>query len=242
MRQTALFVLLLASCDASTGTDPVVRPTPIDPATTGGVKGRVLFDGTAPANPRLPLGGNPECAAKHPQGAVNEIVLVRDGRLQNVLVSVQSGLEGRVFAWPKEAVRISNTKCVYVPRIAAVMTHQPIEFANDDPTDHNVHGFPVQGAFNFTLQGQGSTRVIKARRSEAPFRVKCDLHPWMLGYVGVFEHPYFRVTGPDGAFDLPGLPSGDYVLQAWHESLGTRTLAVRIEAGKTVTADVRFKP
>lgn len=242
MRQTPLILLLLVACDSTSGEDPVVTPTPIDPATTGGVRGRVLFEGTPPPNPRLPLGGNPECAARHPEGAFNEVVLVRDGRLQNVLVSVQRGLEGKTFAWPAEAVRISNQKCVFIPRIAAVMIHQPIEFANGDPTDHNVHGFAAQGGFNFTLHGQGSTRTIKARCPEAPFRVKCDLHPWMIGYVGVYEHPYFRVTGADGAFELLGLPAGDYVLQAWHETLGTRTASVRIEAGKSAAADFSFKP
>jgi hypothetical protein len=241
VRPYPALLLLLAGC-GGTDADPVVVPTRLDPATLGAIRGVVRFAGTPPANPRLPLGGNPECVAHHPGGATADVVLVRDGRLQNVLVSVKRGLEGRVFAWPKDPVRIANARCVYVPRVAGVMTHQPLEFTNEDATDHNVHGFPEQGGFNFTLHGQGTARTIKARRPEAPFRVKCDLHPWMLGWVGVFDHPYFRVTGPDGTFELPGLPGGCYELEAWHESLGTLTATVTVDAGKTAEASFEFRP
>ena len=38
------------------------------------------------------------------------------------------------------------------------------------------------------------------------FLVKCDVHPWMSAYVGVFSHPFFAVTGDDGKFTIAGLP------------------------------------
>jgi plastocyanin len=237
-----LTAILLAACDAGAPPDPRVVPTPLDPARTGRIRGVVAFDGTPPPKRRLPVGGNPECAALHPDGALDEAVLVRDGRLMNVLVFLRSGLGGRVFAWPKEPVRIANARCMYVPRVAAAMTHQPVEFVNEDPADHNVHGFSEQGAFNFTLLGKGSSRTIKVRRPEAPFRVKCDLHPWMLGWLAVFDHPYFRVTGPDGAFELDGVPAGDYEIDAWHETLGTRNAKVAVSAGGTADLEFRFTP
>src|SRR5438046_3184583 len=51
------------------------------------------------------------------------------------------------------------------------------------------------------------------------FRVKCDVHPWMSAYIGVFVHPYFAVSKEDGTYKIPtkGLADGDYTLTFWHE-------------------------
>ena len=58
------------------------------------------------------------------------------------------------------------------------------------------------------------------KNQEKPFKIKCDVHPWMIAYIGVFDHPYFAVTGDDGTYSISGLSSGEYVIEAWHERLG----------------------
>lgn len=234
----ALALALALGCDGPPQPEPVVTPTPIDPATAGTIKGVVKFDGTPPANPRLPVGGNAECAALHSGTAFDEAVLVKEGRLQNVLIYVKTGLEGKVFAWPKDPVVVANERCLYLPRVAGAMINQPIEFVNKDPTAHNIHGFSSQGDFNFTLMAKGITNRVKLRKPELPLRVKCDLHPWMSGSVGVFAHPYFGVTGPDGGFALQGLPPGEYEVEAWHERLGTQTRKAKLDAQGSL--DVEF--
>ncbi|MCZ6916612.1 MAG: prealbumin-like fold domain-containing protein [Gemmatimonadetes bacterium] len=60
--------------------------------------------------------------------------------------------------------------------------------------------------------------------------VKCDIHGWMSGVLAVFDHPFFAVTGDDGTFSLDGLPPGDYVVEAWHEILGTQVHTVSVTA------------
>jgi hypothetical protein len=67
---------------------------------------------------------------------------------------------------------------------------------------------------------------------------KCDVHSWMNAYVGVVDHPYFAVTGPDGTFQLKGLPPGTYTVEAVHEKLGAQTQTVTI--GEKETKDVAF--
>ncbi|MBI3855731.1 MAG: TonB-dependent receptor [Planctomycetes bacterium] len=234
--------LLLGACDDSTpNVDPVVTPTVIDPETSGTIKGKVTFDGTPPANLKLPIGGNAECAARHSGPAYDEAVLVKDGRLQNALVYVKSGLEKQVFQWPKEPLSVANEKCIYVPRVAGAMTSQVIEFVNHDPTAHNIHGFSSQGDFNFTLLGMGVTNTVKLRKPEMVLNVKCDLHPWMRGYVGVFSHPFFRVTGTDGTFELKGLPPGEYEIEAWHEKFGVKTQKTKLDAKGSLDVEFVFK-
>jgi|SRR5579862_1215236 len=235
----ASLVLVTGACDNSSSTpDPVVTPTRIDPETAGTIRGIVKFDGTPPVNLKLPVGGNAECAALHSGPAFDQAVLVKDGRLENVLVYVKTGLEQQVFAWPRQPVRVANERCLYVPRVSGAMVNQPIEFVNNDPTSHNIHGFSSQGDFNFTLLGKGLMNQVRLRRPELPLRVKCDLHPWMSGSVGVFAHPFFRVTGADGSFELAGLPPGDYEIEAWHERLGAQSRKTTL--GAKGSLDVEF--
>jgi hypothetical protein len=242
-RLCLLGLAALGACDSGAGDpDPVVQATPIDPGTTGTIRGRTLFKGAAPPNAKLPIGGNAECAALHSAPAYDEIVLASEGRLQNVLVYVKEGLEKFTFNWPKDPVRVSNELCIYRPRVSSVQVHQPIEFVNGDPTSHNIHGFSSQGDFNFTLLGKGSSNRVKLRRPEIVLRVKCDLHPWMIGYVGVLPHPFHRVTGRDGAFEMTGIPAGEYVIEAWHETLGVQTRKVKLEPNGTADLEFSFSP
>lgn len=240
-RSLLLLILAFGACDngGSSAPEPTVTPTPIAAETTGTIRGKVLFSGTPPANLKLPVSGNAECAALHEGPAYDEAVLVKGGRLQNVLVSVKTGLEKYVFAWPKTSVEVANERCIYVPRVAGAQTNQPIEFVNHDPTAHNIHGFSSQGDFNFTLLGKGLTNSVTLKQPEMVLRVKCDLHPWMKGFVGVFSHPFFQVTGADGTFELKGLPPGDYTVEAWHETLGTKTQPAKLDAKGSL--DVQFE-
>jgi hypothetical protein len=88
--------------------------------------------------------------------------------------------------------------------------------------------------FNFGQHtaGQRDTRTFDRAEVMVPFR--CDVHGWMVAYVGVLPHPFFAVTGDDGAFTLQGLPAGTYTVEAWHEQLGTQTQTVTVAEGADV--------
>ena len=76
--------------------------------------------------------------------------------------------------------------------------------------------------------------------AEQGIPMRCDVHPWMNAFVSVFDHPYFSVSSDGGEFTLQGLPPGDYVLEAWHETLGTATQSITVVAGETATLDFDF--
>lgn len=50
--------------------------------------------------------------------------------------------------------------------------------------------------------------------------VVCNKHPFMMGYIHVFDHPYHAVTDTQGTFTIQNLPPGSHTLANWHETLG----------------------
>ncbi|HMJ65727.1 MAG TPA: hypothetical protein VK615_10275, partial [Candidatus Binatia bacterium] len=45
-----------------------------------------------------------------------------------------------------------------------------------------------------------------------PIQLTCDIHPWMRGWIHVFDHPRFAVTDKRGMFRIPPVPPGKYKL------------------------------
>jgi plastocyanin len=245
MRRLVLAFLLstlVAACGGdSAGPPPAREPTPLDHATTGTITGEVRFEGTPPASQPIGFGGFAECAAQHPAGATAGDVLVRDGAVQNAFVWVKDGLGDRVFAVPTEPVVVDQVGCLYAPRVVGVQVGQLVKFVNGDPLLHNVHGTPKHSsAWNVSLGRKGAEREIRIAKPEVMVSVRCDLHPWMQGWIGALDHPYFAVTGPDGRFALRDVPPGTYTVAAWHERFGTREARVTLEPKGAATASFTF--
>jgi len=213
--------------------------TPVDPATAGTITGVVAFVGTPPAMGTLNMASEAQCAAAHPGPVSAGDALVKDGKVENAFVYIKDGLGKRVFPAPSGVVEIDQKGCLYTPRVAGAETGQVIRFVNSDPLLHNVHSSPSQtSAWNFSMAKQGVTREITVAKPEVMIPMRCDVHPWMRGWLGVLDHPYFAVTGPDGRFTLPNVPAGDYVVASWHERFGTKEAHVTVAAKET--KDVGF--
>jgi plastocyanin len=214
----------------------------IDPAQTGIIKGKTLFKGAAPSPKELPVGGNPECKVFHTGKLYDEEILVKDGRLQNVFIYVKEGLENYRFDPPKESVKIDQIKCVYVPHVTGVQVDQPILIVNSDPTLHNVHSYSKENAtWNLGMPFEGMELTKKFSKPEIMVTMKCDVHPWMIGYIGVVSHPYFAITKEDGSFELKNLPAGNYVIEAWHEKLGVQSQKIQVAAHEEKELEFSFE-
>jgi hypothetical protein len=134
---------------------------------------------------------------------------------------------------------VDQSKCTYVPRVQGAVVGQPVAFKNSDGTLHNVRGLVgTKSAFNVAQPPSGAP-VQKTLPADAEvLKLKCDVHPWMTAFVVTNPNPYFATTGADGAFSLQGLPAGTYTVEAWHESLGTKTAEVTVKDG--APAEVSF--
>jgi plastocyanin len=216
-------------------------PTPLDPATLGTITGEVRFTGTAPPQTELDMSSSKDCAAQHSGPVRAGDVLVKDGKLQNVIVAVKEGLGDRVFAVSETPVEIDQQGCMFMPRVAVAQVGQPLRFLNSDTFPHNVRAAPPKGSgWNFSLGLKGAARTIDVDQPLGIVPIKCDIHPWMAAYLGIYDHPYVAVTGADGQFTLRDVPAGTYVVEAWHERFGTRTLTVAVAAKETKNVSVAF--
>jgi hypothetical protein len=139
---------------------------------------------------------------------------------------------------PPQPVVIDQKGCSYKPHVEVAVEGQKIEVRNDDNTLHNVHSFNRgKTLFNQAQPPQGRP-IEKAVTGVNVLKLRCDVHPWMVGYLVYSKNAYSAVTGPDGKFEIKNVPAGHYTVEAWHEKLGTQTAQVTVEEGKI--ADPKF--
>ncbi len=209
-----------------------------DPATAGNITGSIMLEGTPPAAETIRMNSDPVCAKEATDTETNYYVVGGSGGLGNVFVYVKEGLTGS-FPAASDTVVLDQKGCRYTPHVFGIQVGQTLQIHNGDPTLHNIHATPTANAeFNTgqPIQGMTFDRTFDTAEVMVPF--KCDVHGWMNSYVGVVDHPFFAVSGGDGSFDISTLPPGDYVVEAWHEELGTQTQNVTV--GEGATADVSF--
>jgi hypothetical protein len=111
---------------------------------------------------------------------------------------------------------------------------------------HNVHGITIDNAAPvFDQPGKDEKgKDIPPFTIAEEFKMKCDVHPWMVAWVVVVDNPYYAVTAADGSYkiDTKNLPDGNYSLVAWHEKYGESTQKITIKSGKTEKpVDFKFK-
>ena len=187
---------------------------------------------------------DPACGMGHGP-LYTEQYAVENGKLANVFLYVKSGPEAAMHAAPTASAPavLDQSGCRYVPHVLGVMQGGSVEFRNSDPTMHNVHTMPStvgNQAIDITMGPRGAAQTKQMGKAENLIPVRCNNHPWMNAFIDVSPTPFFAVTGPDGKFDLKGLPPGDYVLEAVQEKLGEKTINVTVSAGKAAKANLTY--
>lgn len=237
-----------------------VAASPPAAAEYGTIKGRLVWGGSAlPDLPPLVKAGDQNVK----DAAVCAATDIPDHRL-----AIDPKTKGVRYAFvylarPKgsnaEAVKallakhpqaeIDQKNCDFIPRTLAIHKGQTVVFKSSDPVGHNVRytGF-TNPAKNVALPPNGST-TAKLVPEARPLPLNCDIHPWMKGWIMVFDHPFFAVTSEDGSFEIPNVPAGAQNLVVWQEETGYVTpgaakgQAVTVKAGATTdVGEIRLDP
>ena len=239
MSGRVLWSALLATGLAASASAPLRTAPP--QASAGTIKGRIRLSGTPPGNPIIRMGVDPMCASvnKGKRPVQDLVVTNADGGLANVFVRLQGTFAPSPV--PAGPVAIDQRGCIYTPRVVGAQVGQTLQVRNSDTLLHNVHTVSTgRNSFNVGQPLPGMVYQFKLQQEEVMLPLKCDVHRWMTAYVGVVNHPYFAVSGSDGAFAIQNAPAGTYSVQTWHERYGVLSQRVTVKPGATTTIDLTY--
>lgn len=201
------------------------------------VTGKITLKGTPPPEKTLDaIKSDPNCGKLHAEVPKTKFYVVSaGGELGDVVVSLKGdSLKGKSTGPAATPATLDQKGCEYIPYVTAVQSKQKILVKNSDPVLHNVHPTPTTPGnkeANKAQMPKGADLEFTFDNPESFLRFKCDVHPWMFSYISVFDHPYFAVTGADGAFTIKNVPDGKYTLEATHRKAGTVAKEIEVKGG-----------
>jgi plastocyanin len=200
------------------------------------IEGAVEVTGKIPAAGKLHREADPYCAKK----PMNDpAVAATGGKLSLVWVHVTKGAKDA--AAPSGVVEMDQKDCMYTPRMTMAVVGQKIQAKNDDPILHNVHTYlGASTLFNKGMPNDKAAPIETTASAEGMMKWKCDVHPWMRGYIGVSKSGLQAISKDDGSFSIGNVPPGKYTVEAWHEKFGAKTQEVTVEAGKPAKVTFKF--
>jgi hypothetical protein len=165
--------------------------------------------------------------------------------LANTIVWVANVKTGKAMPVEKRA-ELSSDDCLLDPRVQAVTVGTTINVVNDDKMLHRLvftklgtHDTLTVTPFFNAGQMVASERLAK---TTGIVEVRCVQHPLTRAYIAVFDHPYFAVTGNNGAFKIDSLPPGTYKMMVWREGAAKPVeQQIQIAAGGTAKVDLMLK-
>jgi plastocyanin len=214
--------------------------TPVPPASTATLSGRVTFDGTPKKYRPIDMSAEPRCANFYKSPPMPEVsVTGPKNSLQNVVVFISRGAPDENT--PSSVIHLSQRGCRYTPHIISVQGGQEVWVQNDDDVTHSVHPMARVNAEWNRSQPPGTPPVVIRYDQPEFIRVKCELHSWMRGVLAVFKNSHHTVTDENGAFTLPDLPAGKYTVTAWHELYGNQSKEVVVPSAENKDLSFVFK-
>lgn len=240
MRTTLIGIAILAFCSS-----PAVAQQ------YGTIKGRVVFTGKkVPAPEKQNVTKDQEhCLGKGPLLKDDLLIDDKTKGVKNVMIWLADTKDGKLdpakinpklASIPKEHVIIDQPRCAFVPRITMMRAGQVLEIHNSAPIAHNtrISGNPnINGTVNLNIPpGQKIVRegATALKAEKRPLLLNCDIHGWMGGRIGVFDHPYFAVTKADGSFEIKDAPAGKILIFMQHERAGWLHKG-RTSSGQSIT-------
>ncbi|MBI3855580.1 MAG: hypothetical protein HY293_07795 [Planctomycetes bacterium] len=225
-RPSALAVLMLAGCSSA----PSV------------LRGTLHYGGAVPKRPPISakvVPGAPE------EGIARDDFVVDDrGGVRWAFVYVSKGLEGRTFAPPALPAVMEQNGLIYRPHVLGLQAGQELEFFNRDTlvihSPHIVSSLRMPENSPQVMQA-GERRRARFTKPEIMVKLKCDVLPWMIAWLGVVDHPYFGVTDASEAFEIRDLPQGRYTLSVWHEKLQADDRVIDVGADVNADFECRLK-
>ena len=234
-------VTIVAMVCLSTRPAAAAKYEAIDVKDGGTITGIVRWEGEIPKRHRLKVSGADEpCHAKPIPN--DNLVVSKDAKVRWVVAHIKKIDHGKPFDIdPDKPITLDQKGCRFRPHIVVVPKDQSLRVLNSDGVLHNVHLHAKKNEpFNRSMPGRLKQLDVTFDYSER-IRVGCDVHKWMSAWIVVAKHPYYAVTGKDGAFRFEGVPAGNYTVEIWHEKLGKQQAEVTVTPGADASVEFVLK-
>jgi RNA polymerase sigma factor (sigma-70 family) len=142
----------------------------------------------------------------------------------------------------------------YSPRVAIAAVGQPVLVENHDPVAFHFRVEPARP------QNKSANQLLKPNAADTPLRLTWEeaetipvkyasnLGPWANGWLFVHRNAFVAVSGADGSFSIPDLPSGEWEFRVWHERAGylkhwpKGVFKLTVKPGDNSLGEIKLKP
>ena len=223
----------------------------------GTIKGQIIWAGEAlPEFKKVDVNKNQDhCLSKGDIYSEEWIINKKNKGIRWVFVWLIPEGNGKLAIHPDlEKIKVKELMmdqpcCKFEPHVLALREGQVIVGKNSATFAHNMKwaGGDDNPGDNKLIPAGGQIKVELAA-SPKPVILECNIHPWMKGWVRVFNHPYFAVTDADGKFEIKDAPAGKYNIVMWQEGVGwvngggKAGKTIEIPASKTVEVNEKVMP
>lgn len=218
---------------------PALPPYTVVEGPAGRVSGVVEIDGDIPPDTIVrPTSDQRVCGE-----SLIDVTIQRSGsRLGGVVVWLDDLRAGKRLPLERR-YSVTNENCALVPRVQAALVGGTLNVRSADPLMHKTRISRASGEVLRIVRHDDDGQVVPVEGVlDQPgwLRLTSDVHPWTVGWLAVFDHPYFDVTPRNGVFSLDSVPPGSYELVARHERFGEVRLPVLVGADQETSVVLRM--
>ena len=172
---------------------------------------------------------------------LDDFKISEDGGLKDVVITLEHVEAGKPFN--KKPILIDSEDCKFTPDVNAVRQGEAFQVNNLDAVMHNSQVYQAERGKiiqNLPVPPEEVTDgKVTFQKKFKIFQMICGMHEFMQTWGYRVQNPYYFVTKLGGEFKIDNIPSGDYILNAWHYLMKPQNQ--RIHVAKNGTIDVNFK-
>jgi hypothetical protein len=221
----------------------------------GTIEGQFVFEGDIPELKPLITKGDagvkdaPVCAVN---GVPDETLIIdpESRGIANIFLYIRKApkqIHPDLKNSAEKEVVFDQAGCKFLPHTLILRTDQTILVKSGDPISHNTHTHPFRyKSENLVISANDRKgvplQIKESQLATPPVKVTCDIHPHMIAWWMVSDHPYVAITDSYGKFKIENLPAGEHEFRVWHEKLlyvncaeFKRDWKITVEGGKSTT-------